>query len=96
MSKQVKVESCHALRLAHDYVLTTYLPAHLITQALIDPFLKQFKQKIDVVIVDGEYADVKQPASTFVKHAGQAVSVQLVASETGTEHSSTSRYSANL
>ena len=95
MSEQVKVESCHALRLAHDYVLTTYLPAHL-TQALIEPFLKQFKENIDAVIVDGEYADVKQPASTFVKHAGQAVSVQLVASETGTEHSSTSRYSANL
>ena len=66
------------------------MPAHLITQALIEPFLKQFKENIDAVIVDGEYADVKQPASTFVKHAGQAVSVQLVASETGTEQSSSS------
>ena len=48
------------------------------TQALIEPFLKQFKQKIDAVIVDGERADVKQPASTFVKHADRAVSVKLV------------------
>ena len=58
---------------AHDY-----LPVHPTTQALIDPFLKQFKQKIDAVIVDGERADVKQPASAFVKQAGRAVSVQLV------------------
>jgi len=30
------------------------------------------------VIVDGKRADVKQPASTFVKHADRAVTVQLM------------------
>ena len=47
-------------------------------KALIDPFVKQFKQKIEKVMVDGELADVNRPASTFVTHAGRAVSVQLV------------------
>ena len=32
----------------------------------------------DQVIVDGERADVKQPASAFVKQADRAVSVRLV------------------
>jgi hypothetical protein len=65
-----------------DQVISTTLSAKMLKKplqkALIDPFLKQFKQKIDAVIVDGERADVKQPASAFVKQAGRAVSVQLV------------------
>ena len=52
-------------------------------KALIDPFLKHYKTsggavKIDKVMVDGEQADVTQPASSFVKHTDRAVSVQLV------------------
>ena len=65
-----------------DQVITTTLSEKMLKKslrkALIDPFRKQFKTKIDQVIVDGERADVKQPASAFVKQADRAVTVQLV------------------
>ena len=63
----------------YDLKLFTYfLLTSFLLKALIDPFIKQFKTKIDQVIVDGERADVKQPASAFVKQADRAVTVQLV------------------
>ena len=51
--------------------------------ALIDPFLKHMKASagtmmVDKVIVDGEQADVKLSALSFVKHNDRVVSVHLV------------------
>ena len=65
-----------------EQVISTHLSEKMLKKslqkALIDPFVKQFKQKIEKVMVDGELADVTRPASAFVTHAGRAVSVQLV------------------
>ena len=70
-----------------DKVVSTTLSEKMLKKslhkALIDPFLKHNKtsgsaMKIDKVMVDGEQADVTRPASSFVKHADRAVSVQLV------------------
>jgi len=45
-----------------DQIIATTLTAKMLKKplqkALIEPFLKQFKQKIDAVIVDGERAEV--------------------------------------
>ena len=65
-----------------EQVISTHLSEKMLKKslqkALIDPFVKQFKQKIEKVMVDGELADLTRPASAFVTHAGRAVSVQLV------------------
>ena len=82
-----RVASAEFLLHLGDKVVSTTLSEKMLKKslhkALIDPFLKHNKtsgsaMKIDKVMVDGEQADVTRPASSFVKHADRAVSVQLV------------------
>ena len=67
-----------------DEVVSTTLTEKMLKKslhkALIEPFLTQYKgkMKIEKVMIDGEQADVTNPAAAFVRHKDRAVSMHLV------------------